>query len=173
MTYGILAFGAYVPRLRLQRKAIADAHGWFNAALKGQGKGERAIANWDEDAVTMAVEAARDCLTGQDASRIEAVQMASTTFPFLDRLNSGVVAEALNLGQDIGASDAGQTQRAATSALMSALRGGPSTLLVAAEKRPVKAASPMEMTAGDGAAALLVGEGRPVAQKFSTRVTGM
>ena len=163
MTYGILAFGAYVPRLRLQRKAIADAHGWFNAALKGQGKGERAIANWDEDAVTMAVEAARDCLTGQDASRIEAVQMASTTFPFLDRLNSGVVAEALNLGQDIGASDAGQTQRAATSALMSALRGGPATLLVAAEKRPVKAASPMEMTAGDGAAALLVGEGRPVA----------
>ncbi|MGU9979738.1 hydroxymethylglutaryl-CoA synthase family protein [Phreatobacter sp. HK31-P] len=173
MTFGILAFGAYIPRLRLQRKAIADAHGWFNAALKGQGRGERAIANWDEDAVTMAVEAARDCLAGQDATRVEAVQMASTTFPFLDRLNSGVVAEALNLGQDIGASDAGQTQRAATSALMSALRGGPATLLVAAEKRPVKAASPMEMTAGDGAAALLVGEGRPVATLLAsaTRTT--
>ncbi len=163
MTYGILAFGAYIPRLRLQRKAIADAHGWFNAALKGQGKGERAIANWDEDAVTMAVEAARDCLTGQQATPVEAVQMASTTFPFLDRLNSGVVAEALNLGQDLAASDVGQTQRAATSALMTALRGGPATLVLASEKRPVKAASPMEMTAGDGAAALLVGEGRPVA----------
>jgi hydroxymethylglutaryl-CoA synthase len=168
MTFGILSFGAYIPRLRLQRKAIADAHGWFNAALKGQGRGERAICNWDEDAVTMAVEAARDCLVGQDAARVEAVQMASTTFPFLDRLNSGVVAEALNLGQDLAASDAGQTQRAATSALMSALRGGPSTLLVAAEKRPVKAASPLEMTAGDGAAALLVGEGEPVAKLLAS-----
>lgn len=164
MTFGILSFGAYIPRLRLQRKAIADAHGWFNAALKGQGKGERAIANWDEDAITMAVEAARDCLTGQDAGGIEAVQLASTTFPFLDRLNSGVAAEALNLGQDIAASDVGQTQRAATSALLAALRGGPTTLLMAAEKRPAKAASPVEMTAGDGAAALLVGEGDPVAR---------
>ncbi|WP_439574660.1 hydroxymethylglutaryl-CoA synthase family protein [Phreatobacter sp.] len=163
MTFGILSFGAYIPRLRLQRKAIADAHGWFNAALKGQGKGERAIANWDEDAITMAVEAARDCLIGQDPGKVEAVQLASTTFPFLDRLNSGVAAEALNLGQNLAASDVGQTQRAATSALMSALRGGPATLLMAAEKRPVKAASPIEMTAGDGAAALLVGEGDPVA----------
>ncbi|MDP2801388.1 MAG: 3-oxoacyl-[acyl-carrier-protein] synthase III C-terminal domain-containing protein [Phreatobacter sp.] len=163
MTFGILAYGAYIPRLRLQRKAIADAHGWFNAALKGQGKGERAIANWDEDAVTMAVEAARDCLTGQDATRVEALCLASTTFPFLDRLNSGVVAEALNLGQDLAAGDAGQTQRAATTALASALRGGPATLVLAAENRTVKAASPLEMAAGDGAAAVLVGEGRPVA----------
>lgn len=164
MTFGILSFGAYIPRLRLQRKAIADAHGWFNAALKGQGKGERAIANWDEDVITMAVEAGRDCLIGQDAGRIEAVQLASTTFPFLDRLNSGVAAEALNLAQDVAASDVGQTQRAATSALLAALRGGQATLLMAAEKRPVKAASPIEMTAGDGAAAVLVGEGEPVAR---------
>ena len=62
MTKGILAFGAYIPWRRLQRKAIADTHGWFNPALKGQAKGERAFCNWDEDAVTMAVEAARDAL---------------------------------------------------------------------------------------------------------------
>ncbi|HEV3397019.1 MAG TPA: 3-hydroxy-3-methylglutaryl CoA synthase, partial [Xanthobacteraceae bacterium] len=59
---GILAFGAYIPRLRLARRAIAEANGWFNPALKSQAKGERAICNWDEDAVTMAVEAARDAL---------------------------------------------------------------------------------------------------------------
>src|SRR5262245_45870267 len=60
MTQGILAFGAYIPWRRLQRKAIAETHGWFNPALKGQAKGERAFCNWDEDCVTMAVEAARD-----------------------------------------------------------------------------------------------------------------
>ena len=64
MTKGILAFGAYIPWRRLPRKAIADTHGWFNPALKGQAKGERAFCNWDEDRVTMAVEAARDALAG-------------------------------------------------------------------------------------------------------------
>ncbi len=94
---GILAYGAYVPRLRLQRKAIAAANGWFNPALRGQARGERAIANWDEDSITMSVEAARDCLAGADRGALAAVVMASTTHPFDDRQNAGVVANALNL----------------------------------------------------------------------------
>ena len=44
MASGILAFGAYIPLRRLQRKAIVDANAWFNSALKSQGKGERAMA---------------------------------------------------------------------------------------------------------------------------------
>ena len=36
--------------------------------------------------------------------------------------------------------------------------------MVASEKRGAKAASPVEMTSGDGAAAILVGEGKPVAK---------
>ncbi len=51
---GILAFGAYLPRLRLSRKAVADANAWFNPGLKGLAKGERTMCNWDEDSVTMA-----------------------------------------------------------------------------------------------------------------------
>ena len=35
--------------------------------------------------------------------------------------------------------------------------------MVASEKRGAKAASPVEMTSGDGAAAVLVGEGKPIA----------
>ena len=37
-TVGILAFGAYLPRLRLSRKAVADANAWFNPALKAHQK---------------------------------------------------------------------------------------------------------------------------------------
>ena len=37
------------------------------------------------------------------------------------------------------------------------------TLVVASEKRGARAASPVEMTSGDGAAAILVGEGKPIA----------
>lgn len=163
MAYGILSVGAYLPRLRLQRKAVAEAHGWFNAGLKALGKGERAMAAWDEDSVTMAVEAARDALDVQDRAGIEALRFASTTFPFLDRLNAGIVAEALSLPEGIRASDHAASQRAGTSALLEALLGRTPTLVVAAEKRPSLAASPFEMTSGDGAAGVLVGEGQPLA----------
>ena len=87
MEIGILAYGAYIPRRRLARKSVADANAWFNPALKGQAKAERSMCNWDEDAVTMTVEAARDCLTGLPRDQIRAVQLASTSFPFEDRLN--------------------------------------------------------------------------------------
>lgn len=164
MTKGILAFGAYIPWRRLQRKAIADTHGWFNPALKGQAKGERAFCNWDEDAVTMGVEAARDCLAGRDRSSVAAVRFASTTFPFIDRLHSGLMAGALSLADDVSAIDVSATQRAGTSALIEALAADRETLVVASEKRPAKAASPVEMTSGDGAAAMLVGDGKPLAR---------
>lgn len=164
MTKGILSFGAYIPRRRLQRKAIAETHAWFNPGLKGQAKGERAFCNWDEDAVTMAVEAGRDALTGFDRAGVTALRFASTTFPFLDRLHSGIVAGALSLGEEVMAVDVSATQRAGTSALMEALASEGETLVVAAEKRDAKAASPVEMQSGDGAAAVLVGQGKVIAR---------
>jgi len=167
-TVGILAYGAYLPRLRLARKAVADANAWFNPGLKGLAKGERTMCNWDEDAVTMAVEAARDCLTGQDRGAVAALSLASTSFPFEDRLNAGIVLEALNLAPSVNAQDHTASQRAATSGLVAALqmaRGGAGPILtVASEKRRTKAASPVELQTGDGAAALLVGTGPVVAR---------
>ncbi|MDP6621758.1 MAG: 3-hydroxy-3-methylglutaryl CoA synthase, partial [Alphaproteobacteria bacterium] len=55
---GISAFGAFIPRLRLSRKSVVDANAWFNSGLGSMAKGERAMCNWDEDSVTMAVAAA-------------------------------------------------------------------------------------------------------------------
>ena len=82
---GILAAGAYVPRTRLQRQVVAAAHAWFAPGLKGLAKGERSASNWDEDAITMAVEAGRDCLVGDERSKVARVVLASTTHPFADR----------------------------------------------------------------------------------------
>jgi len=165
---GILAFGAYLPRLRLSRKAVAEANAWFNPGLKGLAKGERTMCNWDEDSVTMAVEAARDCLTGQDRGAITSLSFASTTLPFEDRLNAGIITEALNLKPSVNAQDLTASQRAATSGLITALqvaRGGAGpALMVASEKRRTKTASPLELQAGDGAAAMLVGSGPVVAR---------
>jgi len=164
MTKGILSFGAYIPRRRLQRKAIADTHTWFAPGLKGQAKGERAFCNWDEDAVTMAVEASRDALVGRNRADVATLRFASTTFPFLDRLHSGIVAGALSLGENVMAVDVSATQRAGTTALLEALSSDDETLVVASEKRDAKAASPHEMQSGDGAAAFIVGKGKPIAK---------
>jgi hydroxymethylglutaryl-CoA synthase len=167
--FGILASGAYLPRRRLQRAAVHAANRWFAPGLAGLAKGERAIANWDEDSITMAVEAARDCLTGTDRAGIEAVTLASTTHPFADRLNAGVVKEALGLGDVIGALDAGGSLRAGTSALIDALKGGQTRLCLAADRRKARPASEAEMIQGDGAAALLVGPGAPIAELILAR----
>lgn len=43
---GILSYGAYLPRRRLQRKSIFAANSWFAPGLRGLAKGERAMANW-------------------------------------------------------------------------------------------------------------------------------
>jgi 3-hydroxy-3-methylglutaryl CoA synthase len=164
---GILAYGAYIPRLRLQRKAIAAANTWFNPALRGQAKGERAIANWDEDTITMGVEAARDCLHGVDRGGLAAVVLASTTHPFDDRQNAGVLANALNLRSSIRSQDAGGSMRAGASALAAVFAGPPAdgaVLVVGADHRQTRAASSQEMQYGDGAAAILVGRGQPIAR---------
>lgn len=172
MSLGILAFGAYIPRTRLSRRAIAEATSWFDATLRGLAKGERSMAGWDEDPVTMAVEAVRDLLGDRDRGGIGALRFASTTFPFVDRLNAGVVAGALGLADTLAASDAGGSQRAATGALVQALTDTSATqattLVVAAEQRRTRSASPLELTSGDAAAALLVGSGTPVARLVAT-----
>ncbi len=168
MDLGILATGGYIPRSRLQRAEIARAHAWFNPGLKGLAKGERAVANWDEDSVTMAVEAARDCLTDMDRDAFAGVWMASTSFPFQDRQNAGIVADALHLKRGLMTLDLASSQRAGTSGLSVALQTAAGSdgaiLLTASEKRPTKAAGPLEMTTGDGAAAVLVGRGNVIAR---------
>lgn len=166
MTTGILSFGAYLPRARLSRQAIFEANAWFNPGLRDLAKGERCMANWDEDTVTMSVEAARDCLNGVERSEIGGLYMASTSYPFLDRQNSGVVASALNLESGIQTLDFASSQRAGTSALRVAMKtasGSKPVIVTAAEKRRTKSATALELTSGDGAAALLVGDGDPVA----------
>jgi 3-hydroxy-3-methylglutaryl CoA synthase len=165
---GITAYGAYIPRRRLQRKAVAEANRWFAPGLVGAAKGERAMANFDEDAVTLAVEAARDCLP-EDRTDIDAIYFASTSMPFSDRQNAGIVAAALQLSQDISSADVSSSQRAGLSALTAALDAVAgsrvrSSLVAAGEKRKARAASPQELAFGDAAASFTIGGDKVIAK---------
>ncbi len=166
---GITSFGGYIPRLRMDRMTIYQRSGWFAPATIMVAQGERSFCSWDEDTLTMAVEAARDCLTGVDRTGVDGVFMCSTTPPFADRLNAGIVQTALNLRADIDTRDLAATLRAGTGGMITALdtvKAGEAgqILVVASDKRQAKAAYFYEMWFGDGAAAVTVGDDKVVAE---------
>ncbi|MCU0976310.1 MAG: zinc ribbon domain-containing protein [Steroidobacteraceae bacterium] len=171
---GIAAWGACIPRLRLARSTIGAAMGWVNKGLAA-GRGERSICSWDEDSLTLAVEAARDALPSMEArAGLGHVTLASTTLPFADRSNAAVLATALGLGEGTLAQDASGSQRAGTAALAQALAacgapGARPALVVAADRRFAKPGSDQEAAYGHGAAAMLATPGDGVAKLVATR----
>lgn len=160
MERGITSYGAYIPRLRIDRAAIAAAHNWAFPSLRG--KGARALANWDEDTVTMAVEAARAVLL----DGVSSIAFASTTPPYSDLQNATLVATAIGLSNEVASSDTSGSLRAGTSALLSALQSTREgdALIIASDARRAKPGSAQEMAYGAGAAAITVGSGKIIAR---------
>ncbi len=101
--------------------AIFQAMGWFAPATIMVAQGERSMCNHDEDSLTMAVAAARDCLTGMDKRQIDGSYLCSTTLPFADRQNAGILKTALNLRDDMITADFTSSLRAGTTGLLTAL----------------------------------------------------
>jgi hypothetical protein len=113
---GIVSYGGYIPRLRLDRMSIYQQIGWLAPAVVMVAQGERSMCNWDEDSLTMAVAAARDCLRGLDKKQVNALYLASTTLPFADRLNAGIVGHGPQPARGHRTADFTSTQKAGTTA---------------------------------------------------------
>ncbi len=153
----VASFGAYIPLFRLSRQEMGNA--WGVPAVPG----ERAVANADEDSLTMAVAAGLDCLAGIDASSVDGLFFASTTAPYSEKQSAGVIAAALDMRRDINTADFGGSLRAATTALRAAADAvdsgsAGSILVVAADCRLGEPESMWEQLLGDGAGAVLVGK---------------
>ncbi len=166
---GIVSYGGHVPYHRLNRKLIYKAMGWLDPSTAANAKGEKAIANFDEDSITMAVAAGSASLQGVDRSGIDGVYFASTSMPYKERLNAGIVSLALGLDDHVRAADFTGALKAGTTALVAALEsvesGRTKNLLVtAADCRLGKPASSEEMIFGDAAAAFIVGSDQVVAE---------
>ena len=152
---GIKSYGAYIPYYRMPRSVISAAWG------RGGGRGELAIAGYDEDSVSMSVSAAIDCLKGTDPHTVDAVYLATTTPPYLERLSSNIVSNALDFRRDARNADFGNSLRAGVAALMAAIdavNGGSlkSVLVTASDLRLGAPGGEHENALGDGAAAFLV-----------------
>jgi 3-hydroxy-3-methylglutaryl CoA synthase len=158
---GITSYSTYVPRYRLTRQAIAAA--WAGRAMLG----EKAVINFDEDALTMGQTAAWRLL--QSAPGADALYFASTTAPYWQRSAASLIAAACDLPTEVATSDFGSSTRAGMAALRAAFDtvvAGSSklALVVAADAREGAPESAEELLFGDAAAAFSVGRERVVAE---------
>src|SRR6185295_19895964 len=97
---GITSHGAYIPMLRLPFGAIGGG-----GRKASGGSGEKAVANFDEDCVTMAVAAAVNCLEGVDRASVDGVLFASTSYAYKEKQAASTVAKALDLRRDVLTAD--------------------------------------------------------------------
>ena len=160
---GITSYGAYIPWHRIDRQLFLQAWGGF--AMPG----ERAVAYYDEDSVTMAVEAALDCLRDVDAQSVDGLLYASTTSPYKEKLCSATMALALSLRRDIRTADVGSSLRSGTTALgfaLDAIASGrsDSMLVTASDVRLSPPSGMTEQALGDAAGALLLGKDNVIAE---------
>ncbi|HBE45562.1 MAG TPA: 3-hydroxy-3-methylglutaryl CoA synthase [Deltaproteobacteria bacterium] len=149
---GIISYGGYIPLWRLSRSAISS-----------ELKGEKAIAGFDEDSVTMAVEAAVNCLGNIERKSIDGLIFCSTTTPYLEKQSASLIANALDLRRNIFTADALGCLRGGTIGLKIALdmvKAGSAkrVLVTAADCRLGAPKSNLEKDSGDGAAAFIVGD---------------
>ncbi len=160
---GITAYGAYIPWHRLSKQLAAKTWNGF------AGPGERSVAYYDEDSITMAVAAAQDCLAGLDEKKVDGLFFATTTSPYKEKLGAALIAMPLDLRREIRTADVTGSLRAGASALAMAAdavaAGSAGSILVtAADMRLGAPNGPIEQQLGDGAAALLVGKDNVVAE---------
>jgi 3-hydroxy-3-methylglutaryl CoA synthase len=159
---GILSFGVHIPRYRLARNIVGKAWG---ASFGG---GERAVANFDEDAITMAVSAAEAAAAGLSGDQPDAVLFASNSSPYHEKQASTLIAAVCGLPRTASTLDVTGSLRAGTAALKSAtdaIRAGSArrAIVAASEVRTGEPGSDLEQTSGDGAVALVLGEGEALA----------
>ena len=131
---GISSYGCYLPRYRLRRDELAEIHGIHSLG------GERTVANFDEDTLTMAYQACFNCMLPEARNRLGGLYFASTSSPFNEKMASPVISAALNFPPNVQTIDFSGSLRSGANALVSAFHGVQARsesqiLVVASEKR--------------------------------------
>lgn len=148
---GVVSCGSYVPLWRLDFGTLRDGL-----------QGEKAIASYDEDSLTMGVAAGLNCLSNIQPSTIDGLFFATTTSPYREKQISVTAAMALDLREDILTADFGNSLRAGTTALKAAMDtvaagAAKQIMVIASDTRTPMPGSAFESLFGDGAVALVIG----------------
>lgn len=162
METGILGYGFYVPKYRIRADEYFKNWGYFAAP----GVSEKAVGRFDEDVLTMAVNAAQNAVKNSEISsdQLNGVYLATTSSPYAEKLGSSTISSALGAPQHIALTDFGASAKAGTSALLCGLDfilsgRGKYGLVVASESLLGDPRDAAEHPLGAAAAALIVGRG--------------
>lgn len=166
MVAGIESYAAALPALRLLASAYVAA--WGSCGARGLRR--KAFCAYDEDAVTLGIEAARGALArlGKER-RIDAIFFGATSPPYDEKPSAATLATALTDATDLRVTEIGGSPQAGMQALMSAIEfcsagKGRRALAVAADAPSAPVDAGYEHGLGAGAAAFVVGEDGPVAE---------
>ncbi|MCF8565298.1 OB-fold domain-containing protein [Alicyclobacillus tolerans] len=114
MSVGIERIHAYIPRYRIRGSLFQSV--WGKPA-----SGARAVANYDEDALTMGVESALPLLTADLREHVHSVTFASNTPPYTDKSSAVLLSIACDLTSDVEIADFSCSLRAGGAALRTLL----------------------------------------------------
>jgi hydroxymethylglutaryl-CoA synthase len=136
------------------RRLGPGTRGWM-------GTNEKAVASWDEDSLTMAVEATLDCIGKGDRNQIDGVYFASTTSPYREKLVATTLAMAADLRTDILTADVADSLRCGATAIRMATdavkAGSAKKVLVSVSDRRLGVPG-TDGEFSDGAAAFIFGD---------------
>jgi hydroxymethylglutaryl-CoA synthase len=161
---GIVSYGVYIPRFRIRVDEIARVWGDGDDISEGLRVFEKSVPDLDEDAVTIAVEAARSALKRADIDpkRIGAIYAGSESHPYAVKPTGTIVGQAVCTSSSFTAADFEFACKAGTAAIQACLGLVTSNLidLGLAIGSDVSQGAPgdmLEYTAAAGGAAYLIG----------------
>lgn len=164
MVSGIVSYGVYIPRFRIRVNEIARVWGDGDDISEGLQVFEKSVPDLDEDAVTIAVEAARNALqrANVDPRRIGAIYAGSESHPYAVKPTGTIVGQAVCSSSSFTAADFEFACKAGTAAIQACLGlvGSKDIDLGLAIGADVSQGAPgdmLEYTAAAGGAAYLIG----------------
>jgi hydroxymethylglutaryl-CoA synthase len=164
MSAGILGYGVYIPKLRIKREDIGKAWG-------GRGRGENSVAHFNEDVITMAVEASQNAIknAGINPAELGAIYLGTASAPNVEGSSVGVIALTLGCKSAIDLTDFGASTRASVAALkacLDAIDAGRIKygLVIGSDFRLGEPGSDQESNMGAAAVAFVLGKGDTVVQ---------
>lgn len=175
---GIVGWGAYIPKWRLNLKEIAEVWGFTPDQPEGLGVVEKSVAGIDEDVVTMGWEAARNALAraGVDPRSIGAVWFGTESKPYAVKPSATIIAEALGITPHAMATDWEFACRAASEAIRVSIGVVASglvkyTLVIGSDTAQANPGDVLEFTASSAATALIIGSREESAAYFEASAT--
>jgi hydroxymethylglutaryl-CoA synthase len=161
---GIVSYGVYIPKFRIRVEEIARVWGDKSDVSQSLLVYEKSVPDMDEDAVTIAVEAARNAImrADLDPSRIGAIYVGSESHPYAVKPTGTIVGEAVCAGSCFTTADFEFACKAGTAAVQACLGLVSSGLidLGLAIGSDVSQGAPgdmLEYTAAAGGAAFVIG----------------